>query len=274
MTYKRDPRVKFTDMCIYIDENIYKDTFDEQKCYEYMYHIFYTLAVKDRFFNSAEDYDKYSLFAATRLYLRYRKKHLAVIKSVLNYAKKILYPTRVEYQDQSFNQIFNPVDDKEVTEHLQNKLHSAAVSQNDNLMRVEFRYYLKKIPRTIKAFLSESPYTTVPNVFHNIYLSCLLSILNSFTMSRDNIKRLNNKLSRGLPTDNLIEKIYNEERQSSIILYNLPQNMYNYISTLVNKIYNLLRKDLVYILGSYEPSDAIVQSILSSPVEDPREDQE
>ena len=93
-------------------------------------------------------------------------------------------------------------------------------------------------------------------------------------MSRDNIKRLNNKLSRGLPTDNLIEKIYNEEKQSSIILYNLPQNMYNYISTLVNKIYNLLRKDLVYILGSYEPSDAIVQSILSSPVEDPREEQE
>ena len=147
-----------------------------------------------------------------------------------------------------------------------------AISQSDNMMRVEFEYYLKKIPQTIKEFLKQIPYANNKVLMHNIYISCLLSVLNSFTMSNENKRRLKNKQQRGLSVDNLLESIYREERKDSIILYNLDNKLYNYISTLVNKIYSIIREDLVYLIGSYEPSDAIIQSILASPIEDKTED--
>ena len=267
MTYKRDPNVSFTDMCIYIDKNIYNETFDEEKCYSYMYHIFYMLAVKNRFFNTAEDYDEYALFASTRLFLRYRKHNLPVIKSVLNYAKKILYPTKVEYQGQSFNQVFNPVDDTEVTQNLQETLTNVAIKQNSPLLRIEFEYYLKKIPQTIKSYLKVSPYYNDRVMRHNIYISCLLSILNSLTLTNEEICKIKNKTDRGLPVQHLLEKIYRKSKYDCIILYNIDSNMNNYISTLVSNIYDLMRKDLSALIGYNEPSDAIIQSILSSPLD-------
>ena len=270
--YKRDPKVSFTDMCIYIDNNIYQENFDSDKCYQYMYHIFYTLAVKGRFFNSAKDYDEYALYAATRLFLRYQKRNLNVIKSVLNYVKRILYPTKVEYQSQTFNQVFKQDVEEEITKNLQDEMNNVAISQNDGMMRIEFEYYLRKIPNTIKEFLKDIPYANDKVMMHNIYLSCLLSVLNSFTMSNENIRRLNNKQNRNLPVDNLLESIYREERQNAIILFNLDISMYNYISTLVSKIYSIIKKDLVYLIGSYEPSSAIIKSILASPNENKMED--
>lgn len=270
--YKRDPKVSFTDMCIYIDNNIYQENFDSDKCYQYMYHIFYTLAVKGRFFNSAKDYDEYALYGATRLFLRYQKRNLNVIKSVLNYVKRILYPTKVEYQAQTFNQVFKQDVEEEVTKNLQDEMGNVAISQNDGMMRTEFEYYLREIPNTIKEFLKGIPYANDKVMMHNIYLSCLLSVLNSFTMSNENIRRLKNKQNRNLPVDNLLESIYREEKQNAIILFNLDISMYNYISTLVSKIYSIIRKDLVYLVGSYEPSDAIIKSILASPNEVKMED--
>ena len=272
MTYKKDPNVSFTDMCIYIDNHIYDENCDFEKCYEYMYHIFYILAVKDRFFNSAKDYDEYALYGATRLFLRYQKKQLNIIKSVLNYVKRILYPTKVEYQSQTFNQNFKQDVEEDVVKNLQESMHASAASQNDSLMRTEFQYYLEKIPRTIRASIKDIPYSSDKGMMHNIYISCLLSILNSITMSNENRRRIQNKLDRNLPVDNLMESIYRDERQDSTILYNLDKSMYNYISTLVKRILSSIRKDLVYILGSYEPSDAIIQSILSSPLDDKMED--
>ena len=272
MTYKRNPNVSFTEMCIYIDEHIYQDNFDAEKCYQYMYHIFYTLAVKGRFFNSAKDYDEYALYGATRLFLRYQKRNLNVIKSVLNYVKRILYPTKVEYQAQTFNQVFKQDVEEDVAKSLQDNMTTKAISQNDDMMRVEFEYYLKKIPQTIKEFLKQIPYANDKVLMHNIYISCLLSVLNSFTMSNENKRRIKNKQQRGLSVDNLLESIYHEERKDSTILYNLDNKLYNYISTLVNKIYSIIREDLVYLIGSYEPSDAVIQSILASPIENKMED--
>lgn len=267
-TYKRDTRVTFTDMCIYIDNNIYSDNFDVDKCYQYMYHIFYTLAVKNRFFNTAKDYDEYALFGATRLFLRYQKRQLKVIKSVLNYVNRILYPTKVEYQAQTFNQVFKKDVEDDLTKTIEHELYSKAANQTDGMKRADFEYYLNKIPSTIKRYMKELPYYKDKALIHNIYLSCILSVLNAFTMSRDNKKRYEKKARKNLPIDNLLETIYREERKDAVILYNLDSSMYNYISTLVNRIFTMIKKDLIYLLGSYEPSDAIIMSILSSPLDD------
>ena len=40
--------------------------------------------------------------------------------------------------------------------------------------------------------------------------------------------------------------------------------MYNYIATCVNRIKKLIVKELAELIGSVEPSDSVVQSIISA----------
>lgn len=269
MTYKRD-NLTFTQMCIYIDDNIYKEDCDYNRCYQYMYHVVYILAVRQRFFNSAKDYDEFALYTATRLFLRYTKKSLKHIKSVLNYVKKILYPSKVTYQSQAFTQVFKQ--DEEITKNLEESFRTSAISQNDNLMRVEFRYYLEKISTTIKEFLTEIPYYSDPVMWRNIYISCLLSVSSALTLNSYNRNRLSKREKSRLPSDDFIENVYKEEKKSSTVLYNLDKSMYNYINTIVNRIFDRIRRELRELIGSYEPSDAIIQSILMNPDTNTQED--
>ena len=71
MTYAKPAGVSYTQMAIYIDEHIYSDNKDEEKLYTYMYHLAIMLATKGAYYSSAEEYDQFGLFCATRLYLRY-----------------------------------------------------------------------------------------------------------------------------------------------------------------------------------------------------------
>lgn len=271
MTYPREHGVTFTEMCIYIDDNIYKEDADEEKCFKYIYHIFYTLATKYRFFNTEKDYDEYALYAAARLFMRYHKKDLKVIKSVLNYVKTVLYPIKVEYQAQTFNQVFKQDVEEEVAKNLQASLTSQAYSQNDSLMRTDFSEYINQIPRTIKEHLKNSPYYNDKIVIKNIYISCLLTILNRVTLDSENLIRLEQKYERKLPADELLESIYDKQRDNKVILYHIDASMSNYIDTLVKQIYKIISKDLVYIISSFQPSEDIIQSILFSPVDDIQE---
>ena len=56
--------------------------------------------------------------------------------------------------------------------------------------------------------------------------------------------------------------------------YHLPDNMYNYVATLVNIIKKLIVKDLRSLIGSCEPSDTVVQSIIASSMGEHPNDQE
>lgn len=62
--------------------------------------------------------------------------------------------------------------------------------------------------------------------------------------------------------------IYVEEQVNSIILFHLPCNMKNYIKTLVARIRKLISTDLKEIIGDSEPSDSVIQAIMSSSMEE------
>lgn len=108
-------KVRPVDMCIYIDENIYKPDHDVQKIFEYLQCLFYSLSMKKRYFNTEYDYEQYSLYGATQVYLRLTNdkqflededKKLPRVKSVLNYIKNVLYPFKVNYQKDTFNEVY------------------------------------------------------------------------------------------------------------------------------------------------------------------------
>ena len=70
MTFTKPKDVSYTDMCRYIDDNIYTDNFDESLVYEYLYHIIFMLGKQAALFDKHMYYDYFALFGATRVYFR------------------------------------------------------------------------------------------------------------------------------------------------------------------------------------------------------------
>ena len=105
-------------------------------------------------------------------------------------------------------------------------------------------------------------------MMHNLYLSCMLTLLKSLTISNKNQARLNNKLLKKLPVDNLLDSIYAAEKQDDVVLYHLDKNMRNYVDVLVKRIKHSIAKDLKYLIGSYELSDDSLRDIMASPMGD------
>ena len=75
MTYYKKPNnVTYTQMCIWIDANAYKEDCNEELLFEYLYHISRMLAYKRRFFDRADYYDDFAIFMATRIFMRLKNK--------------------------------------------------------------------------------------------------------------------------------------------------------------------------------------------------------
>lgn len=275
MLYKKPDNVSYTDMAMTIDAHIHDEDFDKEILFEYMWHLFYILAVKGMFFTSARDYDEYALYAATHLYMRYKRtetktgKKLKPIKSCLNYIKKILYPMKVNYQKQYFEQAIRKEDANEDSiERLQGERENMARKAMMEAMPIEYESYLQSIPGTIKNVLIDSPYANDKLMIHKIYVSCLLSLLKTITISNVNKHKIEKRAKRALALDGLIDRIYKQERDDNIVLYHLDNSMKNYISTLLSFIRKEVVKDLRGIVGSFEPSEQVIKDILTSPIEE------
>lgn len=275
--YYKKPKISYTAMAIYIDGKINDpDPKVQETCFEYMWHLYYILAVKGKMFNVGRDYDEYALYAATQLYLRYKRdkdirngNKLKPIKSVLNYIKRTLYPFRVNYQKMTFQEEFrqDSLGGEHPTQIYEDRV--AKIRENTNsLMNVEYRHYINTICKTIKNFLRQSPYQKDKVMMHNIYLSCLLTFLKTITMSNKNIARVKNKEDKALPIVDLVDKIYAEEKNDDTVVFHLDPSMKNYITTLVNRIKKEVTKDLNYIVGSFEPTRDVIESMLVAPLED------
>lgn len=89
--YTKPKGMKYTDLCIYIDNNIYKPNCDINLIFQYMYIIAYMLASKAKYFTNLDDYDEFAYYLALAAYKRMTDKDKVPIKSVLNYMKSIMY---------------------------------------------------------------------------------------------------------------------------------------------------------------------------------------
>lgn len=98
MMYYKKRDVRYTDMLIWIDENVMKEGCDDEKLFEYLYLIMVMLAKNNRDFKNAQEYNDFGIFGATYMYFVYLKrrqkikegKEIEEIKSCKNYVKSIL----------------------------------------------------------------------------------------------------------------------------------------------------------------------------------------
>ena len=268
---------RIVDLCIYVDENIYKDDHDKEKIFDALYRIVYALSMKQKIFHNWSDYEEFSLDYASKLYYRLINKKqflpeghplkLNKIKSILNYIKKTLTPARVDFQQKNYAEQFDPALHQLAVLDIRDKCTLDCRNQTKPMLKIEFEYYLQKITRTISWYIKNcTPYCNDECMMHKIYQSCLLTLLNQVTLSNYNRSRFKNRIKNGYNIDTFLDQVYEEEKFDSVILFHLPATMKNYITTSVNRIKKLITKDLSDLIGSVEPSDLIVQAVIASSI--------
>lgn len=282
---RKKPNIKYTTMCMYIDEHIYTDDYDPNLVFEYLQMLFYALASKKKFFKTEKDYDNFSLFSATNLYLRLTNKNqfldesdpkwIPKIKSVLNYIKRTIYPSKINYQQEFYNKIITDgIQGDNLSENISTDLQAKISETSNQLLQIEMVDYLSSIPKVIKKFLKETPYSNDRRIIHNIYVSCLITVLRSVTLSNRNYDRLIRR-SDDYMKDNvetLLTDMMIDEKATSAVSWNLSEGMEDYIFVLSNKIQKLIIKDVRALIQSYEMPEDMVKDILMNPLSELNED--
>lgn len=252
MIYKKPKDTSYTDMCIYIDNHIYEE-YDESLVFEYLYHLAKMLAIKHKYFHSAGDYDNFAIYVASAMFLRLTtEKSLPKVKSVLNYMKSVIYPLKVDFQKSEYSQVVSKDSYVEELNYNFNSILSRSISSLDIS---DFGITLLDVGATCRKFLSTIPYDKNSSIWMNIYISVLLTFLDSVTLRNKSKRRLNHLDDTNFLKDYHIDNFYEEERSGDPILYHLPEHMKNYISVLSRQLRAIIAKDLCDILQTKVYSD-------------------
>lgn len=273
MTFVKPKNVTYTEMCIYIDDNVYTGNFDENLVFEYLYHICEMLAFKSKYFNSAQYYDNFALYAATEIYLRLTDKRrftgeLERIRSILNYIHSVIYPLKVDFEQSEYAQTVQRAEEVEEDYLDRYSLKLQLQDYVTEINKVDFGLYIENIPATIKAYLKKSLFITNKEEWHNIYISCLLTFLNMITLQPSAEKKLIAQENYVYNMPDVTDKVYKENSNNSVILWNLDSSMKDYIQVLVNKIKHIIVKELSEITSLEISTDWAIEELRFLNIED------
>ena len=276
--FEKPKDLKYTDMSIWIDANAYLPNCDDNKLYEYLYHITKMLAYKARYFKTSDMYEDFACYGATQTFVRLKNvKQFEVksdgtprmnrIKSILNFLKFTIYPLKVDYEQSTYsqnNQSDNP--------HISLDELKADYSQRDIMYtttrfdKIQFKCYINQLAGTLQSFLKNIPEFKSRDIWNNIYLSCLLTLLDSITLTNKD-KQILNSLQQTL-YDNKLDKLYVKESHNPAILFHLPESMNNYIVVLCNRLKKLIAKDLSELISSCETPESVMKYAIIESVQD------
>ena len=261
MLFKKPNNLKFTDLCIYIDENVPKiinpgeNTEIENTIYNYLWLLVKALAIKKCMFTDFQDYDMYAFYAANRLFFALRKnllnqgktikgKQIRPIKSCLNYTKALLYPMKIEYQRESFKEI---IEEEFVSKKFDAFAYKEQLKNNarDTLgVTRQFKKYVEETfgqsGKILDEILNKSPFNSSTQEYQNLKISILLT----------SIQVLKNK-----------KKL--DAAAQSIILWHLPKSMSNYTKILLKEFFMALKLEIMDCYKEASLSDIDLENILS-----------
>lgn len=263
MQWKKDPGMKYTDMCIFIDKHIPviaqpgKDPKVENTVYNYLWLLVKALAIKKRMFQNFQDYDGYAFHAASRLFFALRNNYnnqgktikgkvIRPIKSCLNYTKALLYPMKVEYQNEHYNVIF---DEKAFSEKfdafaLSEQLKAAARADQESTFLNELclQQSLGLFKSSIQRILNKSAFRPQSVEFYRIKMSIMLTFVKSL------------KLTGSLTTS-----------ISSVSLWRLPKSLAGYVKVLYTEAILDFKKQLVQNFSIGAIDEDLLDRMIANP---------
>lgn len=266
MIYKKPNNLKFTDLCIFIDQNVPKilnpgeNPELEDTIYNYLWLLVKALAIKKCMFKNFQDYDMYAFYSASRLFLALRKnqinqgkvikgKLIRPIKSCLNYTKALLYPMKIEYQRESFKEI---IEEEFVSAKFDAMAFRAQLknqARDGTCINQRFKEYLTdslgKSGQILDAVLDKSPFSKASPEYQNLKISILLTSLQ--------ILKTKKKLSAS---------------PQSVILWHLSKSMSNYTKVLLKEFFTALKLEILDCYKEADMSDADLENIITSTTEE------
>ena len=261
-TWKKDPKLKYTDLCVFIDANIDKIADAgaypeiENQVYNYLWLLVKALAIKKCMFSNFSDYDGYATHAANRLFFALRKnylnqgktikgKQIRPIKSCLNYTKALLYPMKVEYQNEAFREIITEEFVSKKFDSFLYKEKLKADASDSQGTSDKFKTYLKSslesIDDTVDKILKNSLFVTNPTIYRKLKISLLLNALNSL--------KLKKRLDSDLPT---------------VIVWKLPKSMSGYVRVLLKEFYTELKLEILDCHNSVSLDDTTLEKLIGN----------
>ena len=262
MLWRKEANMKFTEMCMFIDENV-KNIANpgenpelEDKIYNYLWLLVKALAIKKCMFQNFQDYDPYAFYAANRLFFALRKnlwnqgkiikgKEIRPIKSCLNYTKALMYPMKIEYQREAYREVISEEFVSKKFDAFMFKEQMKADAKASQGVNETFWKYVKDsfyhVGSLIDKVLKKSPFQNNSIEYHRLKMSIML---NSITILK-NKKKL-------------------DATQQTIILWKLPKSMNNYVRILLKEFFTELKLE---IMDSYRSAD-IEESVLDKILQD------
>lgn len=260
MIYKKPKNVRYVDMCIYIDSKIkdsVNDMSDEESSliFEYLYLIIYMLSKKQKYFNKESYYDDFSIWLAgdvfNRLFTNPKLNQqnpdgsmkLVRIKSCLNYIKSILYGRKVTFEQNNYSQKFTEL--KNIEDLSNAKILTTFRESVDFTVSSNVTIYLDSISKTIYNYLlNNSPYRKDKILLKNIYISCMLSVLNSIVFTSQEEENINSKYTTQEAKFRYLCRIYKNQKRNCIILYHLPNEYKNYLTITVRHLFRIIGQEI------------------------------
>ena len=279
MIYKKPENMKYTDMCIYIDNNMEylakasdPDSTIVENVYKYLYLIVYALSCKQKFFRDIQDYDDFSVITASILYMRIVDKRqylpdgdpkkIKPIKSSLNYIKSALYGLKVNYQQENFFPTMHPKLYGEIETGTAAK--EIIESQDADKMHEAIMEEFSFIPRKIERVIKRSPYRNNPVFCKNLYISLLLSFVDSITLTNSFLSKYNKRKVKDKQADTRLIKIYMDQQDNKPILYHLPESLSDYVKVLLNEVKKDFAVNLMDTKSAFNLSDDTIKNIIAS----------
>lgn len=261
MLWKKPNGMKYTEMCIFIDENVPKiknpgeNPELENTIYNYLWLLVKALAIKKCMFTDFQDYDMYAFYAANRLFFALRKnlvnqgkvikgKQIKPIKSCLNYTKALLYPMKIEYQRESFKEV---IEEEFVSKKFDAFAYKERLKNNTveaSGVNYQFRQHIQDVfsknTYILDDILGKSPFNKSTSEYYNLKISILLT----------SIQVLKNK-----------KKL--DASPQSVVLWHLPKSMSNYTKILLKEFFMALKLEIMDCYREASLSDADLENILS-----------
>lgn len=270
------PKLKYTEMAIYIDDRINSgDKLTEHEIetiYIYLYHLVRMLAYTKKYFNKTEYYDEFSLTVAGDMMNRliYNPKlhefdesgelKMKPLKSVLNYLKMILYGRKVAFEQKTYSQKISRDSDDIVLTNL--SFANQVKNTKKDYINSNIKLYLGDLGKTISNFIDEKCEFSDYIINKNIKISCLISVLNSVIFTQQVKDNIDNKYKTPESKFNYLCVEYAINRENCITLYHLDESFRNYVTILVRRIFNLIEQDLKDLsVGDNYVSDNVLADI-------------
>ena len=123
---------------------------------------------------------------------------------------------------------------------------------------------IEELPKLIKKVSNHTQYKLDKATTNNLYISCLLSLINGITLNSKVEKQIQNKLENGAIRSNFVERNRLKNLENSIILWHLSDEYIDVVKVLINRVKVLFVNSVSEIVRKYEISPDILDAMLST----------